>query len=75
MNCSLPGLLSWDSPGKNTGVGCHALFQGILTNIMFDIPSDPSVKKVTITPECVRGEQGPDILRADDAEENNGAAC
>ena len=19
----------WDSPGKNTGVGCHALFQGI----------------------------------------------
>ena len=24
------GLLClWDSPGKNTGVGCHALFQGI----------------------------------------------
>ena len=21
----------WDSPGKNTGVGCHALLQGILT--------------------------------------------
>ena len=20
----------WDSPGKNTGVGCHALLQGIL---------------------------------------------
>ena len=19
----------WDSPGKNTGVGCHALLQGI----------------------------------------------
>ena len=33
MNCSSPGpssLLSrWDSPGKNTGVGCHALLQGI----------------------------------------------
>ena len=33
MNCSPPGpssLLSrWDSPGKNTGVGCHALLQGI----------------------------------------------
>ena len=25
MNCSLPG----SSPGKNTGVGCHALLQGI----------------------------------------------
>ena len=22
-------LCSWDSPGKNTGVGCHALLQGI----------------------------------------------
>ena len=22
-------LCSWDSPSKNTGVGCHALFQGI----------------------------------------------
>ena len=22
-------LCSWDSPGKNTGAGCHALLQGI----------------------------------------------
>ena len=22
-------LCPWDSPGENTGVGCHALFQGI----------------------------------------------
>ena len=22
----------WDSPGKNTGVGCHALLQGIFPN-------------------------------------------
>ena len=30
MHCSLPGSsLHGDSPGKNTGVGCHALFQGI----------------------------------------------
>ena len=31
MDCSpLMGLLcQWDSPGKNTGVGCHALLQGI----------------------------------------------
>ena len=29
MDCSLPRLLCpWDSPGKNTGVGCCALFQG-----------------------------------------------
>ena len=30
MDCSPPGSsIHGDSPGKNTGVGCHALFQGI----------------------------------------------
>ena len=29
VNCSLPGFsIHGDSPGKNTGVGCHALLQG-----------------------------------------------
>jgi len=26
---ALQALCPWDSPGKNTGVGCHALLQGI----------------------------------------------
>ena len=30
MECSLPRFLCpWDFPGKNTGVGCHFLLQGI----------------------------------------------
>ena len=29
MDCSLPASLSWDFLGKNTGVGCHFLLQGI----------------------------------------------
>ena len=29
MNHSLPGSCPWDSLGKNTGVGCHMLLQGI----------------------------------------------
>ena len=29
MNCSPPGSCPWDSPGKNTGMGCHLLLQGI----------------------------------------------
>ena len=30
MDCSLPGLpCPCDSPGKNTGVGCYPLLQGI----------------------------------------------
>ena len=32
MDCSLPGpSVHGGSPGKNTGVGCHALLQGICT--------------------------------------------
>ena len=27
MDCSLPGFSAWDSPGKNTGVGCHFFLQ------------------------------------------------
>ena len=29
VECSPPGSSVHDSPGKNTGVGCHALLQGI----------------------------------------------
>ena len=29
MDCSPPGSSPWDSLGKNTGVGCHFLLQGI----------------------------------------------
>ena len=30
MDCSLPGSFVYgDSPGKNTGVACHALLQGL----------------------------------------------
>ena len=29
MDHSPPGSYLWDSPGKNTGGGCHALLQGI----------------------------------------------
>ena len=30
MDCNLPGSsVHGDSPGENTGVGCHALLQGI----------------------------------------------
>ena len=29
MDCNPPGSYPWDSPGKNTGVDCHFLLQGI----------------------------------------------
>ena len=31
-------LCPWDSPGKNTGVGCHSLLQGISPGIEPHLP-------------------------------------
>ena len=29
LDCSLPGSCPWDFPGRNSGVGCYFLLQGI----------------------------------------------
>ena len=31
MDCSTPGCCPWNSPGKNTGMGCHFLLQRIFS--------------------------------------------
>ena len=63
---------------RNIGArGLRAVMEGILTEIMFDIPSDPTVEKVVVTPACVRGERGPDIVRGQSREQrlpNRGTA-
>ena len=38
-------LCRWDSPGKNTGVGCHALLQGIFPN--------PEIKPTSVMPPAL----------------------
>ena len=42
--------------------GLRAIMEGIMTKIMYTIPSDLSIKKVIITPETVSGGE-PEILR------------
>ena len=42
--------------------GLRAIMEKIMTRIMYRIPSDLSIRKVIITPECVEGGD-PDILR------------
>ena len=42
--------------------GLRAIMERIMTRIMFQIPSDLSIKKVIITPECIQGGE-PRILR------------
>ena len=52
--------------------GLRAVMEGLLTDIMFDIPSDPTVVKATITPACVRGEEQP-VLERDESKESRPA--
>jgi len=42
--------------------GLRSIMESIMMKIMYTIPSDPSIKKVTITPQCVSGGE-PTVLR------------
>ena len=47
---------------RNIGArGLRAVMEGILTPMMYDIPSDPTVEKAVITKDCVEGRSGPEL--------------
>ena len=52
MSDSLPFrlLCPWDSPGKNTGVGCHFLLQGDLPNPGIE-PGSPALQADSLPTE------------------------
>ena len=43
--------------------GLRAVLEEVMMPVMYDVPSDQSIAKVTITAEAVRGEYGPEIQR------------
>ena len=52
---------------RNIGArGLRAVMEGILTKIMYDVPSDPTISRVHITAACVRGETEPELSRNPD---------
>ena len=49
---------------RNIGArGLRAVMEGLLTRIMYEIPSDPTITRVTITPEAVLKTGEPEITR------------
>ena len=49
---------------RNIGArGLRAVMEGMLTQIMYDVPSDPTITKVVITRECVEGTGTPVLIR------------
>ena len=49
---------------RNIGArGLRAVMEGILTKVMYAIPSDPTIEQVTITADCVAGKGEPEIVQ------------
>ena len=49
---------------RNTGArGLRSVMEGLLTQVMFDVPSDPTIKKVIITAGCVLGGEKPELIK------------
>ncbi len=49
---------------KDAGTGARALrmiVENLLVDLMYKTPSDPSIKRITITDECVTGNKEPEI--------------
>ncbi|MCQ2406514.1 MAG: ATP-dependent Clp protease ATP-binding subunit ClpX [Oscillospiraceae bacterium] len=43
--------------------GLRSVLEGIMTNVMYEVPSDDSIKKVVITAECVNNGTDPQMIR------------
>lgn len=45
--------------------GLRAVLEEVMTPVMFEAPSDPSIAKVTVTAEAIKGESEPETVRQD----------
>ncbi|MBO6041154.1 MAG: AAA family ATPase, partial [Oscillospiraceae bacterium] len=45
--------------------GLRSIMEGIMTRVMFQVPSDKTIKRVIITADCVRNGAEPEVIRED----------
>ena len=43
--------------------GLRAVLEGLMMNIMYELPSDPSVSRVIVTEDCVKNGSDPTVIR------------
>ncbi len=56
---------------RETGArGLRSVMEGLLTQLMFDVPSDPTVEKIVITAACVNEGTMPEIVYNPDKKSN-----
>ncbi len=44
--------------------GLRSVMERAMTQVMYEVPSDPTIRKVVITEDCIRNHTQPEILRA-----------
>ena len=44
--------------------GLRAILESVMTGIMYEIPSDPTIDRVLVTADCVRGTAKPQVFHA-----------
>ncbi len=60
-------LLAMAKKAKETGTGARALrmiVEGILRDLMFEIPSDPTIKEVIVDHQAVEGSKPPKVIHS-----------
>ena len=44
--------------------GLRSVMERTMTSVMYDVPSDPTIRKVVVTADCIRNGTQPEMLRA-----------
>ena len=59
-------LAAMAKKAKDTGTGARALrmiAESILRDLMFEVPSDPTIKEIIVEEECIVDNRQPKIIR------------
>lgn len=67
LSFTQPSLQCMAEKAKLTGTGARALrmiVEGILLDLMFDVPSDPTIQEILIDKECITEKKPPEIIRS-----------
>ena len=54
--------------------GLRGIMEGVLTQLMFDVPSDETIEKIVITEGCVKNGEEPIIIRNNEKQKNENTA-
>jgi len=71
LHFSEGALLAAAKKAKEAGTGARALrmiFEDLLCNLMFDVPSDPTIREIYIEEETITLKKEPVIVRKDDSQ-------